>query len=246
MKTCVVTGGSGFLGTKICNYFSKNGYKVYNLDLNPLKKNKLNNIINIKIDISSSIEVKKFFKSLRKKKINVLINNAAVDAVPYKKKNKLNEFISQKKWIDEFNVGIYGSYLMICNYFNSMSKYRMGSIINIGSDLSVISPDQKIYKKKFLNYKKPVSYSVIKHGLVGLTKYYAAEFARYGINVNMISPAPINNPKNKIKTELKKLIPSKKLIDANEILNILYFLSENNVSSFTGQNIIVDGGRTII
>ena len=55
MKTCVVTGGSGFLGTKICNYFSKNGYKVYNLDLNPLKKNKLNNIINIKIDISSSI-----------------------------------------------------------------------------------------------------------------------------------------------------------------------------------------------
>ena len=183
---------------------------------------------------------------MRKKKINVLINNAAVDAVPYKKKNKLNEFISQKKWIDEFNVGIYGSYLMICNYFNSMSKYRMGSIINIGSDLSVISPDQKIYKKKFLNYKKPVSYSVIKHGLVGLTKYYAAEFARYGINVNMISPAPINNPKNKIKTELKKLIPSKKLSDANEILNILYFLSENNVSSFTGQNIIVDGGRTII
>ena len=62
---------------------------------------------------------------------------------------------------------------MICNYFNKMSKYRMGSIINIGSDLSVISPDQKIYIKKFLNYKKPVSYSVIKHGLVGLTKYYA-------------------------------------------------------------------------
>ena len=62
----------------------------------------------------------------------------------------------------------------------------------------------------------------------------------------MISPAPINNPKTKIKTELKKLIPSKKLIDANEILNILYFLSDNNLNSFTGQNIIVDGGRTII
>ena len=246
MKICIVTGGSGFLGYEICKYFSNKNYKVYNLDLNLPKKNKSKNIINKKVDITSHIEVKQFFKSLEKKKINVLINNAAIDAVPYRKKNKTNEFIFQKKWINEFNVGIYGSYLMIFNYFEKMSRYKTGSIINIGSDLSVISPDQKIYKKKFLNYKKPVSYSVIKHGLVGLTKYFATEFASSGINVNMVSPAPINNPKNLIKSEIKKIIPSKKLIDVKEILKILFFLSENNVSNFTGQNVIVDGGRTII
>lgn len=246
MKICVVTGGSGFLGQRICKYFSTRDYKVYNLDLNLPKKNKFKNVIDLNVDVTSNIEVKRFFSSLGKKKVNVLINNAAIDAVPYRKKDKTNEFLSQKKWINEFNVGIYGSYLMIFNYFQKMSRYKTGSIINIGSDLSVISPDQNIYKKKFLHYKKPVSYSVIKHGLVGLTKYFATEFASHGINVNMISPSPINNPKNQIKSEIKKIIPSKKLVDVEEILKILFFLSENNITNFTGQNVIIDGGRTII
>lgn len=68
MKICIVTGGSGFLGYEICKYFSNKNYKVYNLDLNLPKKNKSKNIINKKVDITSHIEVKQFFKSLEKKK----------------------------------------------------------------------------------------------------------------------------------------------------------------------------------
>ena len=74
-----------------------------------------------------------------------------------------------------------------------MYKQKNGRIINIGSDLSVISPNQEIYKKDYKNYYKPASYSTIKHGLLGLTKYFSTLYADSGITCNMVSPGPIFN-----------------------------------------------------
>ena len=62
---------------------------------------------------------------------------------------------------------------MLCTkiFGSEMSKQKLGgNIINISSDLGIISPDNRIYKKNFV---KPVTYSVIKHGIIGLTKYTA-------------------------------------------------------------------------
>ena len=55
-----------------------------------------------------------------------------------------------------------------------MCKAKNGIVINIGSDLSVIAPNQQIYKNVFGNYIKPVTYSVVKHGLLGMTKYFSS------------------------------------------------------------------------
>ena len=66
---------------------------------------------------------------------------------------------------------------------------KSGNIINIGSDLSIIAPDQRIYKNK--KYYKPVSYSAVKHGIVGITKYYAALLAKYNVRCNCLSPGGI-------------------------------------------------------
>ena len=56
-----------------------------------------------------------------------------------------------------------------------------GNIVNIASDLSVIAPNQNIYKSKNGNFVKPVTYSVIKHGIVGLTKYLSTYWAEKNI-----------------------------------------------------------------
>ena len=54
-----------------------------------------------------------------------------------------------------------------------MKIKKKGVILNIGSDLSIISPNQEIYD----NFVKPLSYSVVKHGVIGLTKYLSTYFA---------------------------------------------------------------------
>ena len=90
-------------------------------------------------------------------------------------------------------------------YFVMKCIKKQGSIINIGSDLSVIAPNQNIYKS-YNNYIKPVTYSVIKHGLLGMTKYFSSLYAKNNVRVNMISPGSIKrNQSKKLVKELKKL-----------------------------------------
>ena len=136
---------------------------------------------------------------------------------------------------------------MIKFFGEAMIKKKQGSIINIGSDLSVIAPNQKIYKTSYKNYIKPVTYSVIKHGMLGLTRYFASLYGEKNVRVNMISPGPIkNNQTNALVKELENIIPMARLGKVHEILGALYFLSNRNSSYITGQNILIDGGRTII
>ena len=104
------------------------------------------------------------------------------------------------------------------------NEEKDGSIINIGSDLSVIAPNQNIYKSSYENYIKPVTYSVIKHGMLGLTKYFASLYGKSNVRVNMVSPGPVqNNQSKKLLNELRNIIPMERLGDPREILGLLLF-----------------------
>ena len=112
-KNCLITGGNGFLGKKYCNFFLKNKFKVFCVDINLKKIKKKKNLIPILCDITDENEVKNLFNSINKKNfINVLINNAAIDAVPNKKEIK-NKYVSEKNWDQELSVGLKGSYLKL-------------------------------------------------------------------------------------------------------------------------------------
>ena len=94
---------------------------------------------------------------------------------------------------------------------------------------------------------KPVTYSVIKHGLLGMTKYYASLYADKNVNVNMLSPGPIyNNQDKSFVKELIKFIPKKRMGNHQELLSALEFLINIDNTYMTGQNLIIDGGRTIV
>ena len=250
-NVCLITGGAGFLGKKYCEFFLKKGFVVLCIDNDKSKLIKTyTNKKNFKLftcDITKEKSVSKLFNKINKNFfVNVLINNAAIDAVPFKKKNKI-KFPKVQDWDKELDVSLKGSFLMIKYFGEEMIKKKEGSIINVGSDLSVIAPNQKLYKSSYKNYIKPVTYSVIKHGLLGLTRYFASLYAKDKVRVNMISPGPVyNNQSQKFLKELKKVIPMERLSDANEILGSLYFLADPASSYITGQNILIDGGRTII
>ena len=251
-KVCLITGGAGFLGKKYCEFFLKKKFKVLCIDNN--KKNlrlinsyKMKDLITYECDITDHNCVKKLFNNINKSLfVDVLINNAAIDAIP-SKKNILQKFPTSEMWDNEINVSLKGSFFMIKFFGEEMIKRKKGSIINIGSDLSVIAPNQKIYKSSYKNYIKPVTYSVIKHGMLGLTKYFSSLYGKDNVRVNMVSPGPIkNNQSKKLLDELKDIIPMKRLGNPDELLGVLFFLANQESSYITGQNILVDGGRSVI
>lgn len=251
-KNIILTGGLGFLGS----FFSKMLIKK-NFNLIIIDKIKPKTLIQKEIvkecslfkqlDISNENKVYEFYKELKLKKvsINYLINNAAIDSVP-KKNQKKNHLPSVKIWDKEIGVSLTGSYLMIKYFGEDMSKRNFGKIVNIGSDLSVIAPNQKIYSD-FENFLKPVTYSVIKHGQFGLTKYFASLYAKNNVQVNMLSPGPIfNNQKPSFVKKLKNIIPMNRMANREDLKATLLFMLNKENNYLTGQNIIVDGGRTII
>ena len=126
-----------------------------------------------------------------------------------------------------------------------MQQKKSGVILNIASDLSVIAPDQRLYKH--LKTIKPISYSVVKHGLIGLTKYLASYLAESNIRVNALSPGGIYNKQDKtFVNKIKNLIPLGRMASQGEYKETIKFLCSDKSSYITGQNIIVDGGRSII
>ena len=241
-KVVIVTGGSGFLGSRIAKIISLNNGIPIVID-NKLNKDKSVKHDFFKTDITKLNEVKNTIKKIIKKynKIDCLINNAALNTNILKNKQKLEDF-SVKQWNKEINVGLTGALIVTQEVIKPMIKKKSGSIINISSDLGLIAPNQSIYN---FNTKKPVSYSVIKHGMVGFGKYLATYLADKNIRSNILCPGGIYNkqPKKFVK-KLTKLIPLKRMAKINDYDGIILYLCSDYSSYMTGSVISCDGGRT--
>lgn len=255
-KVSVITGGAGLLGTQHAHALLEIGSTVILIDNNHQKLiesqkyfNKLNKKLYIyQSDVSNEKKIKKTLSKIliKFKKVNILINNAAIDYKPSKKRTLSESFEDSKltDWQKEIDVGLTGAYIC-CKIFGSQIAKKGGVILNISSDLSVIAPDQNLYAH--LKSVKPVSYSVTKHGLIGLTKYLAAYWARKKVRVNALSPGGVFNFQDKIfLKKIKKKIPMGRMAGEKEYKEAIKFLCTDASSYMTGHNMIIDGGRTIV
>lgn len=260
-KFSMITGAAGLLGVYHAQALINLGHNVLmtDLDLKLLKKKskeikKLKSgqqLILKKLDVTSEKSISNLVKILKKKNniINILINNAAIDSKVTKNNKYSNTFenFSIKNWNKEIDVGLTGS--MLCSKIIGKEIVKSnieGIILNIASDLSVIAPNQNLYKNKKFIFKKPVTYSVIKHGIVGLTKYLATYWCDNKIRVNALSPGSVfNNQPKSFHREIRKLIPMNRMARKDEYIGTVMYLCSNASSYMTGQNIIVDGGRSV-
>ena len=254
----IITGGAGFLGKQIFESLLELKHKkIIIIDNNKksiesfkkdYKKFK-NKFIIYEADICSERKILEINSEIinKFKKIDILINNAAIDLKPQKKRKKKESFFDTpiSSWNREVAVGLTGSLICSKIFCRSMSKNKFGIVLNISSDLSVIAPDQRLYEH--LNIVKPISYSVVKHGLLGFTKYLASHLANKNIRVNALSPGGISNKQDKLFVKkIKSLIPLNRMAKKNEYKEVIKFLCSERSSYMTGQNIIVDGGRSVI
>ena len=257
-KLAVVTGGSGLLGQQHCIALAEIGAKVIILDKNIENSKKflkinnskkfINQISYFKSDITRFDKLKvlanKIFKQFGN--IDILINNAANNPPLNSNIYNIKNF-DHNKWDNDLKVGLTGTLNCSLIFGNQMAQNNGGVILNIASDLSVIAPDQRIYNKsKIIQKAKPVSYSVVKSGIIGMTRYFATYWHNDGIRVNALSPGGVydKQDKNFVK-KVKKLIPMNRMANKDEYKGAVQFLCSDDSKYMTGQNIIIDGGRSV-
>jgi len=263
-KWVVVTGAAGLLGKQHSTallevnanlvLFDKDKDRVIQLaqDLNQLGFS--GKILNYEIDITNESKVLAVNKDLSEKKIsiNVLINNAAInpkyEVLAAGKNGSRVEDFDLLDWDRQLDVGLKGAFICSKVFGSNMAKQGNGVILNIASDLSIIAPDQRIYNSESNDLKnvKPITYSVIKSGLIGMTKYLATYWNESNVRVNAISPGGVyENQDSEFVNRLTKLIPLGRMASPNEYKSAIQFLCSDASSYMTGQNLIIDGGRSV-
>lgn len=187
--------------------------------------------------------------------VNILVNNAAIDPKVTASPGLLHasrfEAFSRAQWEIEIAVGLTGAMLCAQAFGMRMARRGDGVVLNIASDLAVIAPDQRLYRKADARSEdeqpvKPVTYSVIKHGLVGLTKYLATYWANAGVRVNALSPGGVFNGQDPAFVgRLAERIPMGRMAQVEEYRGAVVFLCSPASSYMTGQNVVMDGGRSV-
>ena len=263
-KVIVITGAAGLLGRKHAEAIACYGGTPILLDLSEQAVNKLADELNNKynvdsvgfsIDITNEDAIENNVNQVIKLfgKIDGLVNNAAnnpkvedSDEVNF---SRLENFPIDI-WNDDIGIGLTGSFLCAKYYGYQISKNpNGGSIVNISSDLGLVAPDQRLYSKHGLNETqqpvKSVTYSVVKTGLIGLTRYLATYWAEKNVRCNAMCPGGVKNGQpDEFLREVNVRIPMGRMANADEYQGTLIWMLSDASSYLNGAIIPVDGGRT--
>ena len=215
-KNIIVTGALGLLGKEHIKAIASAGGNPIMLDIDNkgllefsqhISKKYNVKSIGFEVDITQENSIKNNCEIVKSKfdKLDGLINNAANNPKVENNKNNFNrlENFPMKLWDDDLNVSLRGSFLCCKYYGNLISKNpNGGSIINVSSDLGLIAPNQSLYKEDGVKEEsqkvKPITYSVVKHGIIGLTRYLATYWGSNNVRSNAICPGAVFNGQKKI------------------------------------------------
>ena len=232
-RNLLVTGGTGSIGSSICNYFNINGCKeIHSTTTNmnkikpdqdyiKFKKLDLNNLESLNLDLLFDFDV------------DYLVLNAGL--------NKDNIFLrmSLEDWNNVINVNLNSSFHLLKHFTKKMVKKKFGRIVFISSVVAHTgNPGQ-------------VNYTASKAAISGMVKSLALELSTRNITVNSVAPGFIqSNMTDKLNNEQKNAIldkiPMKKLGNSNDIAKAVGFLCSDNADYITGQTLHVNGGLALI
>lgn len=264
-KVAVITGGAGLLGVKHAEAIAELGGIPVIVDLEQGRCNQVAEqirnefgvaCIGARSDITDSKQVAELRTLILAEfgRVDILVNNAANNpAVGADGLNQIHgsrlEVFPVDIWNQDIAVGLTGAFLCARTFGPVMAEQGGGVILNISSDLSLISPDQRIYRKsgpaEQTQPVKPVTYSVVKSGLIGLTRYLATYWVEQGVRCNALSPGGVyTNQDEAFVRRLSQLIPMGRMAHKDEYKAAVAFLVSDASSYMNGANLVMDGGRT--
>ena len=242
-KNIIVTGATRGIGKEIALTLAQNGaniainYRNYNEEVEEL----INSIeefgveaIAVKCDVSKSDEVDNFISEVKNhfSSIDVLVNNAGIT------KDGLLLRMKDEDFNSVLDVNLKGTFNTTKSISPIMIKQKHGKIINISSVVGIVGNAGQC------------NYAASKAGVIGFSKSVARELASRNINVNIVAPGYIDTDMtkslpDKVKDEILKSIPMKKMGNPKEVANLVLFLSSSLSDYITGQVINVDGGMVM-
>jgi len=261
-RVAVITGGAGLLGGKHAEAVLELGGIAVLLDIHGeraqaqaarLRDQFGREAIGLAADITRLEEVEKAFAAVSDRcgRVDILINNAANNP----KVEDCDDSFSRLEnfplamWQQDLAVGLTGAFLCSRVFGADMARQGKGVILNIASDLAVIGPDQRLYRRAGIADNaqpvKPVTYSVIKAGLLGLTRYLATYWADQGVRCNALLPGGVHAGQDAdFVQRLSDLIPMQRMAHRDEYKGTIAFLVSDASSYMNGAILSVDGGRT--
>ena len=216
-RTAIVTGGEGLLGKMMCRTIRELGGKAISVDLKEGA--------DFVSDITNVLETA--YMAAEIKTVDILINNAVGNQKPVASWDD--------GWAGDLKTGLKGTVNMLKSFEPHLKKSK-GVVLNMGSDMSLIAPDQSLYPEGMV---KPASYSTLKHGMVGLTKYLAALWGSQ-VRVNCLCPGGVQQGQKIPRC------PMNRFAELHEMAGPVAFMISDASSYMTGAVVIVDGGRTAI
>lgn len=238
-KVIVITGGTGFLGSYFTNALRTAGATVVTADIN--------DGADVVMDVTDKTSIEKTFQQVVDEygKIDVLINNAAIDP-KFEKDSDQNEQLFEnypEEAIDEsLQVNLKGYVLVAQAAIHHMKQTGSGNIINISSIYGLTGPHQDMYPE---GTQKPVDYAITKGGVVMFTKWLATTYGKDGIRANTYSLGGVLHGHDEdFQKEYAKRTPVGHMVHPEEVGGPIVFLASNASAGMTGANLVVDGGWT--
>lgn len=240
MKTVVITGAASGMGLSATKKFLNNNWQVVMADYD--KENGQKEADQLAVDYKNAVQFKQTNVADAKSvaelaqfshdtfgTIDAIINNAGVFV-----KGALHE-VAENDWDRIMAIDVKSVYLMTKSFVPDMIKQQHGVILNTAS-ISGLMGDYNM-----------AAYSAAKGALTNLVKSMALDYGQYGIRVNNIAPGPTNTPmfQQNPQTVIDKFVnasPLKKIVEPDDIANMMFFLANDEAKSVTGQNIGVTAG----
>ena len=231
-RNIFISGASRGIGKSMAKHFAKSNFNVVGTSRNNFKfDDNLENLLPIKLDVTSRNDVKDCFDELKSKNLlpDILINNAGITA------DQLFLRMSDDDWDNVINTNLTGTFNLTKIFLKNMIKNKFGRIINISSISGLMgNPGQ-------------VNYSSSKAALNGFTKSLAKEVGSRNITVNCVAPGFIDTDMTSYigeneRNEILKKIPLNKFGSPEDISKLVMFLMSDEASYITGQTISIDGG----
>ena len=229
MKTILIIGHQGLIGTQVKSFFESH---VDNVNLISVD-------LNDNFDLLNRESMITFLKT--HPNINYIVNCTGLNDHVQGKVSNLSEFETDIEFLDKFmdmNVK------SVCWLIEDGYKFlpNINGIINFSSLYGIMSPYHPIYKTQ-----KSLSYTLSKHALEGVIRYYSALFGGEGLRINSIRVGGIGtkDQPSKFKDWFESRTPLGRMAKVDDLFGVLELLCSEKSSYITGQSFAVDGGLTV-
>jgi len=235
----LVTGAAQGIGKAVALLLARNGADIVVSDINLEKAEETvqevqtlgRKALAVKVDVAKLDDVEKMVEAILAQfgRVDILVNNAGIA------RDKLILRMTEEDWDAVLNINLKGTFNCTKAVVRHMSKQKSGKIVNIASVVGEMGNAGQ------------GNYAASKAGVIGFTKTIAREFAQRGINVNAIAPGYIETPMTdalpeKVKEELKRMIPMDRLGKPEDVAETVLFLVSDSSNYITGQVLNVNGG----